>query len=345
MTTSALRTRLAPLVLLVPLLVATVATAQDAAPLDLATAVRLAVPRDEAVLDARDAREDAARDAERAAADPTATTLARQAARDAAAAAADDVRVAEAEARREVTARYVAVLEARAALADAEARERIADAVLAAERVRLEAGAATDLDVARAQDDAAARARTRADAATDRALAEADLRQAIGRPVGALAPVGRDALASVPALDVARREAREASASLRAARRDVTRREAERAGLATPLSSANERADADAALADARTRLARTETAVDDAVRRAHAALVASANRLADARDAVATSATSLEASRARFEAGTIAEATLHEAEASHAQVVASRDAALHARLLAEVDLRLAQLR
>ena len=341
--TSPLRPLLATLVLLAPFALAPSAVAQDVPALDLDAAIRLAVPRDDAVRDARDALEDAVRERERRAADPTATALARRAARDAADAAEDDVRVAEAEARRDASAAYVAVLEARDALADAEAQVSIADAVLAAETVRLEAGAVTDLAVAEARDDAAARARARADATADLALAEADLREAIGQPFDALAPVAAEALPPVPTFDAARDGAE--AASLRAAQRDLAAREAELPGLATPLSSANERADAEAAVEDARTRLARARTSVDDAVRRAHAALVAAENRLADARDAVATSAASLEAQRARFDAGTIDAITLQEAEASHAQVVASRDAARHARLLASLDLRLAQLR
>ncbi|MDZ7706691.1 MAG: TolC family protein [Trueperaceae bacterium] len=301
------------LVLLVPML----APARGQAPaeaLDLATAMDRAVQASAEVRTARLDLDAAQREAARVEADPTSLRVPTLTARHDVEAARDALRNAESSARDAAADAFEAALEAQDSVAIAEVALRIARVEARAAEIRLEAGAATESDVARAQDVVRSAERDLRDAGQALELALDRLAVRLGA-VGDLPTLeGADREPVVPDLDAATSRLDE-NASLRSSRRAVVVAQARLEAVDVAFTVA--RADIEAArdrLASARLRTDDLQSSLTLAVRQAHNAVLAAEGRLASAREQVATAEEDVRVASVRFEAGSIAEVALERA-------------------------------
>jgi outer membrane protein TolC len=319
------------------------ALAQDPPALDRTTAEAEAVA---ASVDVRTAQLDldaARREAARVEADPTSLRVALLRARHGVEAAEDALRNARAAARDAGADAFEAALQARDGVAVARTALDIAWTEAEAARIRLEAGAATENDVARADDVARSAERDRADAERRFALALDRLAQAIGRDEAPRRLVEPVADPNVPSLTSVLERTTE-NASLRAALRAVELAEAQLAAVDVAFTSA--RADVEAAedaVATARLRADDLAETLRLSLRQAHDAVLAADARRVSAEEALATADEDVSVAVARFEAGSISQvvlertrlerlrrrAELHTARIGYADALRSLDAAI----------------
>lgn len=288
-----------------------VGLAQGATELDRASAQREAVEASTDVSTAELDLEAAQRDRSRVEADPTSLRVSELRVRHAVEAAEDAVRNARAAARDAGADAFEAALQARDRVALAEAALAIASTEARAAQIRLDAGAATESDVARAADAARASDRDLADARRAYALALDQLALRLGRTeIGVvLQPIVDDP--DVPALDEVLPRVAE-HAGLRRAVRAVELAEAQLAAVDVAFVSA--RADVEAAedaLATAELRASDLESTVRLAIRQAYNAVLGADARLVSADEALATAEQDVEVAAIRFEAGSIAQVVL----------------------------------
>lgn len=319
------------------------ALAQDAPALDRTTAEAEAVA---AAVDVRTAQLDldaTRREAARVEADPTSLRVALLRARHDVEAAEDALRNARAAARDAGADAFEAALQARDGVAIASTALDIARIEADAARIRLEAGAATENDVARTDDVARAAGRDLADAERRFELALDRLAQAIGRDEAPRRLVEPVADPNVPSLTSVLDRTTE-NASLRAALRAVRLAEAQLAAVDVAFTSA--RADVEAAedaVATARLRADDLAESLRLSLRQAHDAVLAADARVASAEEALATADEDVRVAVARFEAGSISQvllertrlerlrrrAELHTARIGYADALRSLDAAV----------------
>lgn len=325
--------------LVLSLMLASGASAQDGESLTLAAAVASGSEHAQAVVDAQRALADARLDLELAALDPATTPLALAAAERTVAAAEDGVTVATATAKRAVVAAYAALLEAQSARSLAIQQLEIFDITLQATRARFEAGAVTATDVTRAENDVARQQRTLQEAESDLDFAKDALAALLGREVEELTPITAEDQLPAMTLEATVAGAPEQSARLAAARRALKAAEEQLAAIDNALSS---RAEIEAA----RLRAASAADAIEEVsetarreVQRAVVVMTNAENRYRGAREAAAAAAAELAAQRARLEAGTISELAFRQAELEYANARATQAAALHALVTAQYTL------
>lgn len=283
----------------------------EAAVLDRATAQAEAVAASIDVATAQRDLDAAERSRSRVEADPTSLRVALLQARHQVAAAEDGLRNARAAAMDAGADAYEAAVQARDRVAAAEAALEIFATEAEAARVRFDAGAATESDVARADDAARSAERDLADARRAFALALDQLALRMGRETidADLAVVDEDP--SVPSLGRAVERVEE-NAGLRSARRAAELAEARFAAVDVAFTSA--RADVEAAqdaLATARLRADDLAGTLRLAIRQSYNAVLAAESRLTSAREALATADEDVDVAVVRFEAGSIARVVL----------------------------------
>ena len=299
------------------------------APLDLERAATLAVDVAAGVQSARLDLATAERDLARASADPTTLRVARLQVEHAVARAATALRSAEATARDGAGSAYTAALEADGQLALAESALEIATTTREALAIQFEAGAATRLDVDRAEDDRRAAESDVADAAAARALAYDRLASLIGADDADLAL--ERAPEPPPLLDLEAYLADlPANAQLLAADHQVALAAAQLAAVDNPLSSA----PSDVAAARDRVEAARLqrdeqERSLTLLVRQAHNAARSAEARVRAAEAAAASAREEYDVQRVRFEAGSVSALALARTER---QAVAQEQALTAAR-------------
>lgn len=314
--------------------VAAVGFTQEAPSLDRASVQREAVAASTDVSTAELDLEAAQRDRSRVEADPTSLRVAELRVRHAVEAAEDAVRNARAAARDAGADAFEAALQARDRVAVAEAALAIASTEARAAQIRLEAGAATESDVARAADAARASERDLADARRAYALALDRLALRMNRAEVNVPLRSIDEDPQVSALDDVLPRVAE-HAGLRAARRTVELAEAQLAAVDVAFTSA--RADIEAAqdaLATAELRASDLESTVRLAIRQAYNAVLGADARLVSAHEALATAVEDVEVAVIRFEAGSIAQVTLERVRLGRLQ----RRGDVHAARMALAD-------
>lgn len=312
--------------------------------LTLAQALDAAVERDADIITARSALRAAQRTLERTQADPLALRVDTLAAEDALAGAEETLASRAAAVRRLAAADYAGLLQAIASQGEAERARAIAGARLEATRAKRDAGAATDLDLADAEDALASAERDAREAVTATDLARSTLQTATGLDASTVAAIGAADLPSLPALDAALAQARSASATLSAGRRQLVLSEAKLAGVDNAFSA---RADVQAAQDDvdaARTTLDAAGSTVELTLRQAYADMTAAEHRYHSAQEALATASDDLAAQAARFRAGSLAPLAWQEAQLTFARTSAALELSLHQRLLSALDLQRAIL-
>lgn len=293
------------------------------------------------VLTARADLAAAERDLARVEGDPLALRLDLLQARQALEGARGSLEVATLAVEAEVAEAYFDALEADDALDIGRMQHSVATTTLEATQVRVEAGAATALDLERARNDLAAAKRDLADAEQARDLAYRNLGSLIGAKVAALGPMVASPLAenTLPDLAAVQDEAGRVNTLLKAAERNV---ELARARLEATDNAFSARADIEAAqdiLANATTVLEDTRRSLDIAVQQGHNALQAAIGRFQSALASYQTSRDDLAAQRARLEAGSISPLAYQQAEIAHANTEAALNSALHAVTLARFAL------
>ena len=315
--------------LAVPLLGAGRALAQ--APLTFDDVAALAV---ETAVGVRGAELDvtgAERDLARVVADPTTLRVARLQAEHALARARADLHAAEAAARDAAATAYTDALAADDALAIAEAARAIAATALEATQIRFDAGAATALDVERAENDLQSTERDVVDATATRRLAYDRLASLLelDEPITALEAAPEPE--PVAPLDTYLSDL-ERNANLLAAEQGVELAEAQLAAIDNPLSSAP------ADIAAARDRLDTAQLQRDEQrrsltllARQAHNAALAAEARLRGAEASASAARDDLAVQGVRFEAGSISSLALAQAEQQERSQAANLAAARHA--------------
>ena len=312
--------------------------------LDLERAADLAVDAAAGVAIARLDLTTAERDHARVAADPTTLRVPRLQATHAVTRAETALRNAEALARDAAASAYTAALEADDQLSRAEAALAIARTAREAVGIQFDAGAATRLDVERADDDLRGAERDVADATAARALAYDRLASLVGVDGADLALTPAPLPQPPLALEAYLAEL-DANTQLQAVRQQVELAEAQLAAVDNPLSSAA------ADVAAARDRLDAARLQRDEQVRsltllvrQAHNAGLSAEARVRAAEAAAAAADEELEVQRVRFEAGSVSALALARTEQQHSAQVHALAAARHALHAAVRQLQLTLL-
>jgi cobalt-zinc-cadmium efflux system outer membrane protein len=323
------------LVAVLTLLLAAAAPAQGAspaAPLTLERALALGPDASASVLSARAAVAGAQRDATRVASDPASLRVDRIAAANARAYAERALAAALATNRANVASAFFDALEADAAVDVARLDAAILRQTLEAELTRLQAGAATDLDAAKARNAVAAAEATLRDAITQSTLARNALASLIGTQVADLSEPAE--LPELEPVDAALARADQLNAPLTAARNAQALARAQLEATDNDFSSRSEIQNAQDALQDAVRHVGEVERTLELSVRGAHANAEAARTSLDNARAADATARKDLDAARARLDAGAISPLAYRSSELTRRQAAQALAAARHALVL-----------
>ncbi len=327
--------------IILPLLVAgglALAQGQEAPPsLTLEAAFQIAPDASADLIAARTEVAAAQRDLDRTLADPLALRVPRLQAEQRLASAREALDAGLIALRITVARAYFTALEADEALEIARLEHAIAQVSLEAQQVRFNAGAATQLDLDRAGNDLDTAVRTLAETGSDRELAYAELASQLGTAVTSLGPLAE--AAQLPELGGVVAEAQTRNGRVRAAQRAVELAQAQLDAVDNAFSA---RADIESArdrLADAERDLNETLRTLELDLTSSYNSAVAAQARLDSAQASSATSAEDLAASSIRFDSGNLSPISYEQARLGHARTIASEHSALHAQILAALQL------
>lgn len=306
--------------------------------LSLTDARRLAAENSPQVGTARAASQSARRSLERAEADPLVTPLALLRARNGSANADAALQSAILNAESEALGAFTAALDAANTLRSAELALEMAGITADAARIRLNAGAATQLDLDRASNDLSSAERRHAEALTALELARSSLASLLGSDADVkLQPVSEPA--PTAPLEEVLLQLQRSNPQLAQARQAVEIAELELAAADTPLSSRAQIEQAGSSLASAEAELESIERSLNISVRQAHNSVLSARGNHAGALATLATAREAFAAQQLRFEAGSISQLDLLQAELDLLQSEAQSASALHALLSAVQSL------
>ncbi len=320
------------------------ASAQDAPPpLTLGEALDLAPNANATVISGKTDLAAAGRDLERVSSDPLSLRLEKLQAQQKVASEEEDLNKALLSSRLDVSEKFFAALEADQTLANAQKQLDIANATLEAQAIRFEAGAITQIDLSKAQNDAVNAERTVRDAQNTRNLAYSQLSSVIGQSVTALAPYETEApeLASLEDTQLA---ANTENTQLKGLQRNV---ELARVQLEITDNAFSSRSQIDSAkdtLANAELNLSDYGSTLGLTIESSYNTVLATQASYQNALEAYQTSADDLAAQQTRLDAGSISPIAFQQSELSHAQSVAALDKAKHQLVLAHIRLEQAVL-
>ncbi len=308
-----------------------------ATPLTLAHALELGPDASADVLGARSALAAAQRDEKRVASDPGSLRVDRLSASDAVTQAQADLDAALAANATAVAGAFFDALEADTAVSNANLDLDIQRQTLTAEQARRDAGASTDLDVAKAQNAVSAAHATAADAEAQRTLAFATLSSLLGTAVDALEPV-QDTPDLGP-VDSYLERARQANRQLVSARAAVALAQAKYDASNNDFTARSAIENAKDAVTDAQRTLQESQRTLELSVRNAYATAVAAQAAMANAGASDATAAKDLDAAKARLDAGAIAPLTYRSSELTRSNAAQGLESARHTYLLRRYQL------
>ena len=306
-------------------------------PLTLERALALGPDASAAVLTARSRLAAARRDEARVNADPASLRVERITAQNARLDAERSLTATLAANRVTVASAFVAALEADTALEVARLDAAIEQQTLQAQRARLDAGAATDLDLAKARNAAASAQTAVDDATTQRTLATTTLASLVGAPVPALD--GTVTPPELSSLDDYLQRARQDHAGLAGARDALRLSQAQLEAVDNDFSSAAQIQDARDAVSDARRQLAEIDRTLELSVRGAYANAEAARASMENATAADAAAEQDLEAARARLGAGSISPLSYRNSQLTRLQAAQALAAARHALVVRVLTL------
>lgn len=329
--------RIVPLLALLVLAIPAAAQGGGQAPLTLQQAWEAGPDASAAVLSARATLASDQRAQARVAADPESLRVDRIGADSAVANAQRDLDAALAANKADVAGAYFDAQEADTALAVAELDAAIQLQTLQAEQARQQAGAATDLDVAKAQNTYRQAQTSQTEARTQRTLAYNTLASLLGRPADSLAPVTE--VPDLGELDAYRKRADTANAQLVAARNTEVLARAQLQAIDNAFSSRSDIQQARDALADAERRVTEVGRTVELNVNAAYANARTAAAALTNAADADATAQKDLDTAKARLDAGSISPLAYRNSQLTRRQAAQSLESARHAAILRLLEL------
>lgn len=306
-------------------------------PLTFAEALAMAPDASTDILSARTALATARRDQQRTLADPNSLRVDRISAQNAVDAAEGTLAGAVASNRVNVASAFFSALEGDTSLRLAELSHDIAQQTLEAQQARQAAGAATDLDVAKAANDEQAARASIVSATTERTLAYATLSSLLGITADELAPLGD--MPSLDTVDAYLQRAATENAQVIAAQDAVTLAEARFDASDNDFTARADLEAARQALADARTSVTDTKRTLQLNVASAFARAQAAASTVTNAKANDATAAEDLQTAAARLEAGSISQLTYRSSESTRAQAAQSLENARHAYVNAVLAL------
>ena len=238
--------------------------------------------------------------------------------------------------RTEVTSAYFDALSAERTLEVAGQDLTIQQATVQATQIRLDAGAATDLELLQAQNALAAAQRSQRNAEQTRALAESELASLVGQDATQLVQISLTPPA-VPTLAISLGQAEADNSSVQAASTTVTVAEAQLAAVNNAFSAQTDIDAAQDALTSAQSDLETARRSLELDVRGAHNALSSAERSFKSAKADLSASQDELTAQKARLDAGSLAPISFRAAQLSHTQTEAAMYSALY-------DFRLAAL-
>lgn len=306
--------------------------ATPAQPVTLEQALALGPDASAVVLSERATLASAQRTEARVATDPLSLRVDRITAENAVRNAERTLTAALAANRVSVASAFFGAREADTAVAVARLDAAIQQQTLQAEQARLDAGAATDLDVAKAQNAVQTAEATLADATTARTLAFNTLASLIGRAVSTAA--GTTSPPPLGALDSYLEHARQLNAQLVAARNAEALAQAQLQATDNDFSARATIQEAQDALADARRHVAEVQRTLELAVRGAYADAQAANTALVNATASDDTAQKDLDAARARLDAGSISPLAFRSTQLTRQQAGQALEAARHAAIL-----------
>lgn len=307
----------------------TTGTDFKAQPLTLDVALALAPDASSTVLSARTRLAAAKRDEDRTVADPSSLRVDRISAHNAVDAAEGALAAAVAGNRVDVASAFFTALEADTSLQLAELTHDIASQTLAAQRARRDAGAATDLDVAKAENDERSGKSSIVEATNQRALAYAALAGLLGESVDRLAPSFD--LPTLDTLDAYQQRASTENAQVISAADAVTLAQAKLDASDNDFTARADLESARQALSDATTNVSETKRTLQLNVASAFARAEAAAATVANASANDATAAQDLQTASTRLQAGSISQLAYRSSERTRAQAAQSLENARHA--------------
>jgi outer membrane protein, heavy metal efflux system len=324
------------LVLLFPL---SSATAQDApSALTLEQALELAPSANATVISGKTDLSAAERDLQRVSSDPLALRLEKLQAEQKVASEQEGLNQALLSSRLDVSEKFFAALEADQTLANAQKQLEIANATLQAQQIRFEAGAITQIDLSKAQNDAVNAERTVRDAQNSRNLAYSQLSNVIGQSVTVLAPYEAQA-PELSSLEDTQLAATTENTQLKALRRGVDLARVQLEITDNAFSSRSQIDSARDTLANAELNASDYSSTLGLTIESTYNTVLAAQASYQNALEAYQTSADDLAAQQTRLDAGSISPIAFQQSELSHAQTVAALDKAKHQLLLAHIRL------
>jgi outer membrane protein, heavy metal efflux system len=280
----------------------------------------------------------AQRDLDRVNNDPLALRLEKLQAEQSVATEQEDLNKGLLSSRLDVTDKFFAALEADQSLANAQKQLEINNATLEAQQIRFEAGAITQIDLSKAQNDAVNAERTVRDAQNTRNLAYSQLANVIGQSVSALVPYEAAAPTLAP-LEEVQQTAMTENTQLKALQRSVDLARTQLEITDNAFSSRSEIDSAKDALANAELNLSDYQSTLGLTVESSYNTVLAAQASYENALEAFQTSADDLAAQQTRLDAGSISPIAFQQSELTHAQNTAALNTAKHELLLAHIRL------
>jgi outer membrane protein, heavy metal efflux system len=328
-----------PLLLFFLASVLSFATAQDApSALTLEQSLQLAPNVNATVISGKTDLAAAQRDLDRINNDPLALRLEKLQAEQKVASEQEALNAALLSSRLDVTDKFFLALEADQSLANAQKQLDINRATLQAQQIRFDAGAITQIDLSKAQNDAVNAERTLRDAQNTRNLAYSQLGSVIGQNVTTLAPYEAAAPELTP-LEQIQQTANTENTQLKALQRNVDLSRTQLEITDNAFSSRSQIDSAKDALANAELNLSDYASTLGLTIESSYNSVLAAQASYQNALEAFQTSADDLAAQQTRLDAGSISPIAFQQSELAHAQNVAALDKAKHQLVLTHIRL------
>ena len=311
----------------------------DMITLSLEDALNRAPDYDANVLTARSSLSAAERDLTRTRQDPLSLRLEIVQAQQAFDAAQKNLEVAILAAQSDVASAYYDALSAEKALEIAKMQQQIDQNTLEATQVRLNAGAATQLDLERAQNSLTASERSVRDAQQQRDLAFQNLESLLSLQIDALNPDVPEPSSEPAALEDVLARAQAENAQLLQAQRAVELAQVQLESIDNAFSAQADIDTAEDNLNNAIASLADVKRALDITVQQSYISLLAALGSYESALENYATSIDDLIAQQTRLDAGSISPLDFQQTEVSHANTEAALNSALYNAQLAYLQL------
>ena len=306
--------------------------------LALQQAFHLAQASDADLLSARSDLQSAQRDLTRIQADPLALRLDTLQAEQAVAAAQAKLVSTQIATQVDLADAFSAALEADETLSLAQRKEAIASQTLEAQKIRLQAGAVTQIDVDKANNDYQAALRDSVDAQASRALAYAQLSSLLGQAASSLEPLTDDLL-TLPNLDEVKTRAQGQNAQLLATSRNVEFLTARLAAVDNAFSARSEIEAAKDNLESAQIAYSESLRTLDLNVQNSYNGVLSAQTRYESALANYATALADLSAQKTRLDAGSISPLSYAQSELSFQTTTSSLNSAKHAFYLSLLRL------